>query len=517
MPRKINKVACRRGGRSVGERHVDNITVPTILYPWEFSDWEEIKERIAGVNSLVSMEIFIAERYRQNVTMHTIADLFKSYFSAHQDILNAGIFDSIILPWIRDLILSAQKIMPRLHTLSYKTNITLTQRQSATIVAMMWFALFERDYIRKAPGIQLDMSNFSIPSFANIYRQGNVFVIECLITYFSRLIMLDQPHTIPTLAKYTGGIFPEAIPASLPTTNPLDTRTIIYVRKSYRHPAANLTDEILRAYYPQWGKSTRPLSEVYFEDGSVEDSECSYQMVPCTEFIGGRLFSMEHPNLCMTYEEVILLTRPDCIPLILLTSELGDDAIAVIGAEKFSQYAGNGSSVTYVSHHVEANPYEDRQILRVASIFVDPSDQMPMKSQLYNDFIRDLNKLYVAMTTIQTADPIASSNVNHGFLANDLQIKFIQLWLAASEAGRPLEYHGPKDFEYAIERFYSYVMENAKTLAADIRGEDKSDRGDNTADATVGDLFTLYRAVAQEKIKRGKLSKLQMFNEIMDW
>lgn len=522
MPRKINKIACRRGSRLHGQNQTSATNImPTIIYPWEFSDWEEIKEKIAAINGLVSMQIFIAERYRQSVTMHTIADLFRSYMTTHPNIQTDSVLDNIVIPWLRNLILGAQKIMPRLHTLSFKTNITLTQRQSATIVAMMLFALFEREYIHKAPGIPLDINNFSVPSFANIYRQGNIFALECLIGYFIRMIMLDQPQLAPELVKHTNGIFPEAemVAAAISAlpTNPLDTRTIIYVRKSYKHPAANLTDDIIRAYYPQWSQSTAPLSDISFGDGPVEDSECAYQMVPCTEFIGGRLFSTEHPNLCLTYEETILLTRPDCLPLILFTSELGDDAIAVIGAEKFSQYVGNGSSVTYTSHHIEANPFEDRQILRVATLFADPSDQMPMKSQLYMDFIRDLNKIYTAMTIVNTHGAVASSNINHGFLANDLQIKFIQLWLAASEAGRPLVYHGPRDFEDHIQRFYSHVMENIAGLAAEIRGIAQDNTTQNNNEPTVGDLFIVLRAVTQEKIKRGKLSKLQIFNEIMDW
>lgn len=420
-----------------------------IIGPWELKKWADTKRKIMDkINSIVDMDTKISSMYTGKLRPRQITELFNTYYSndMNDKIPQAHFIDKII-PFMQKLLDNAPKTFrgfdTRILAPGRNDNLVLTRPQVATIIAGVWFGLFDYNYITKG---DLKMEDMPDPTFINIFISQNIFALQCLMNYFARVYqyMNDPEETSRDL--FNAG-------------NIIIKRTV-------------LTEEI------DWINSEVPISEVFIGDGpTVDDTPAKMQVAFAHEFIG----SSDMFKSSLTQEEVMLLIRPECLVAALFCAKLTDrETITIMGAEKMSQYCGYGSSIRFAGNYIDPSPKgyssdETEVMTQCAVVFMDASPRTSGKSQFIDDFQRDLDKAYCGFNSLKFTKPgtqIASGNWSYGFNGNNMQLKFIQQMLAASQASKCLIYHSfGRDFEDQVTSFISWIQRN---------------------DFTVGDIFRMY-------------------------
>lgn len=295
-------------------------------------------------------------------------------------------------------------------------NITFTQAQCACVVAMMWFGLFDYEYISRG---NLDMNEFSDPNMTS----SSVYLLGSLLCYFAGM---DAGNASSNASANAG------------------TRKVIVKRT--------------RTVSIDWAECERAIVEPMLgELGSHhDDSYAPAIWVSSHEYIGGDLFTA-----AITQEEIMLACRPDALIAVLFCPRLHDDTVTVFGARKYSQYAGVGSSLRCTAPYND--PTHGHILARTCMIFADASKKSTLESQM-NDFDRDLNKAYVGMSSIP-AGTVASSVWTYGYNHVPHDVKFLQLLLAASARGCTLEYYPiGRDYEEYIEPFMAWLHTERVTI-----------------------------------------------------
>jgi hypothetical protein len=245
---------------------------------------------------------------------------------------------------------------------------------------------------------------------------------------------------------------------------------------------------------PNWETSDEYCKELLLGDGMIDESPSMMQLVSANIQIGGNMFEKT-----LSYEETILLLRPETLLTTLICKALGDEVIVVIGAEKMSHRKGYGSNLEYDGDIMEARQRVIKNgvnISPVAVVFADASNRTAGKSQFIQCFDRDLNKIYVAFSSMESPD-VAGGNWTYGFLGNNIQLKFFQQLLASALARKRLIYHSiTDDLENQIVQFSKW-----------------------TANFSVKELYMLYKVTIQEVLEvygETKLNTIDLFDCMMN-
>ena len=370
-----------------------------IIMPWETSRWEIIKRECSReVSNALEFEAMMAAIRTYRVKPQSITSQFDAYKQLdNPPVPYATLF--VAIAHACDAVLNGPKLF-RGHSLRIcrEGNVTFTTEQSACVVAMMWFGLFDYDYV--SPGT-VPMSEFSDPNMI----AGSVFLLGCIACYF------------------VGG--------------PVTTRKIIIKRTL--------------AQVPNWAECEARIVEPLIGDLTAhhDDSYAPAIWVSSHEYLGGDLFTE-----AITQEEIMLAVRPDALLIVLFCPRLHDDVVTVFGARKYSQYAGIGSSLRCVA------PYNDPTLgdtlARTCMIFADAGKKTTLESQM-NDFDRDLNKAHSGMSSIPPGN-VSAFTWTYGYNHSPHDVKFLQLLLAASVRGCTLEYFPVgRDYEEYIEPFMAWL------------------------------------------------------------
>jgi len=419
------------------------------------------------IRSIVDMSSRISSMDPETLNPRQISDLFTLYYDDER--YSTGRIPKIdfvqkIIPMMQQLIGDAPRTFrrfdPRAMMPGRQSNVVLTRKQVAVIVSCMWFGLFDYDYLEKD-----DLELFPEPTFVNIFTSQRMFALRCVLNYFQRVY-----DTMDT-DLFTSG-------------------KIIIARNTLQSP-------------PDWISSNLPMSELFIGDGpTVDDSPAKIHVACCHEYIGGDMFKNS-----LTQEEITILIRPECLAATLFCAGLHDnETITVMGAEKMSQYTGYGSSVSFVENFVDDSPVgyskdKAESMFQTAIVFMDASSRTSGKSQFIDDFLRDLNKAYCGFNSMQFSAPgeqVASGHWAYGFNGNDIRVKFLQQWLAATLANKTLIYHPfGRDFEERLIVFTDWVQRNA---------------------FTVGQLFRAYLELIKSVYSgpSSRLNGLDIFECIMD-
>lgn len=411
-----------------------------IIWPWETKKWPEVKYKITDkIHSIVDMDSRIASMYSNKLRPRLITELFNIYYSDEQyatDRIPQDIFIEQIIPHMQSLIEAAPKTFRAFNAgvLVQSNNIALNRPQIATIMACIWFGLFDYNYLTSG---EYKIEDFPEPTFINVFLSQNIFAFQCLINYFARVFQYMNSTDKNVRDLFNAGI-------------------IILARN-------HLSES------PDWVNSDTPISEIYIGEGTPDDAPTKMHTAYAHEFIGGDLFSR-----ALTQEEVILLVRPECIVATLFCARLVDDcAQIVIGAEKMSQYVGYGSSIKFLSNFVDKTSKgyssDDTEVMtQCAVVFIDAASRTSGLSQYIHDFQRDLDKAYCGFNSLKFSKhgiQVASGNWTYGFNGNNMQIKFLQQVLAASQADKCLVYYPfGKDFEDKIIPFIDWIARNNFTV-----------------------------------------------------
>ena len=220
-----------------------------------------------------------------------------------------------------------------------------------------------------------------------------------------------------------------------------------------------------------WAASRAPMSSlrVLGQGHAIEEAAGCLQADFANAYLGGGVLS----GGCVQ-EEIRFALCPELIAGMALCAAMRDDeALLMTGAERYSDYEGYAFGLRWGGDHVDATPRMgggaggapatcivafDAVDLRGAG-----SPERALRAQLQRPMLlREANKALVAFTPSPEAEAgelagwpfkvvggggaptpgaVATGNWGCGAFLGDLQVKAVLQWLAASIAGRPIEYY----------------------------------------------------------------------------
>lgn len=199
-----------------------------------------------------------------------------------------------------------------------------------------------------------------------------------------------------------------------------------------------------------WFESTAPLLPIEVAEkhvGIEDDPSPDLASITFTgAFVGGGTLTggaaMEQIRFAMYPELCLLMLFCPCLR--------PDEAIQIIGAERFSTYSGYGFSMRFSGDYVDQAERCADENLRTCTIAIDALDmrgQDPsVATQIQASYmLRELNKLFVAFTQVDvdtmTHWPrLATGNWGCGAFGACAPVKALLQWAVASQCGRRLLY-----------------------------------------------------------------------------
>lgn len=156
------------------------------------------------------------------------------------------------------------------------------------------------------------------------------------------------------------------------------------------------------------------------------------------------------------------MINPELIVGMLFMASMGDnEAIEIVGAERFSQYMGYGSSFRFVGDYLDTKPLDAMGRRKTRIVAIDALD-CPTKLQYEtNGLLREVNKAFCGFVDASkhqfclkpfqdsnTMDNCSSVSSDHcigistgnwgcGAFGGNPEIKSMVQWIAASQARRP--------------------------------------------------------------------------------
>ncbi|WOL03637.1 poly(ADP-ribose) glycohydrolase 1 isoform X2 [Canna indica] len=317
--------------------------------------------------------------------------------------------------------------------------VFLHQELIAALLSCAMFCLFptgDRGF-RGLPIINFDCL------FASLHRNGKqsqVQKIRCLVHYFER-ISLKMP-----------------------------TGYVSFERKVL--PLENSNHGIVYPTAASWSTSTLPLcSFEIFSSGLIEDqSHEAIEVDFANEYLGGGALGWG----CVQ-EEIRFMINPELIIGMLFMTAMGDnEAIEIVGVERFSCYTGYGSSFQFTDDYQDNKPYDSMGRRKTRIVAIDALCSPRMRQYEVGCLVREANKalcgfldqpkfkrFFKAKDTgnsengnkytpegnsenkisqvIDSQDSIgiATGNWGCGAFGGDPEIKSIIQWLGASQGLRP--------------------------------------------------------------------------------
>jgi poly(ADP-ribose) glycohydrolase len=196
-----------------------------------------------------------------------------------------------------------------------------------------------------------------------------------------------------------------------------------------------------------WQENASLLIPIIFppEDAAIENCPAEIHADFANRFVGGGCLEAD---FCM--EEILFLTKPELIVAMALNSYLHDEEVVrIYGALQFSAYSGYASTFEFVGDYCGLSG----RYCSVAPPVVVVMDALHgAKNRQFEQglVLRDLNKVRLAFDKSR-GKAIATGNWGCGAFGNDHVLKFLQQWIAASDAGADvLWYHTRGDPRAAI-------------------------------------------------------------------
>lgn len=289
--------------------------------------------------------------------------------------------------------------------------VFLNQELIAALLSCSFFCLFPTANRRQKSMNEINVDQlFSILHDKYDPRQENK--IKCIVHYFER-ICSSKPSNYVSFERKV--LSPEKKPSVVPLPS---------------------TDS--------WANSVAPLCKFkVFSTGSIEHHAAgSLEVDFADEYFGGLTLTKG----CVQ-EEIRFMMNPELIAgMLFLPSMFENEAIEIVGAERFSNHKGYNATFQYVGDYVDGRELDPlrRRISRVLAI-----DAMRRAGtrQYQNEFLfREVNKAYCGFLDhtkyLQQDVPdsnvgIVTGNWGCGVFGGDPQIKSIIQWVAASQASRP--------------------------------------------------------------------------------
>ncbi|KNC51642.1 Poly(Adp-ribose) glycohydrolase [Thecamonas trahens ATCC 50062] len=304
--------------------------------------------------------------------------------------------------------------------------VTLTQAQLACAMAVAAFGCWPYRNARRGSSAR-DLAAFPSFTFMHLYaavRKPSVAgKFRCLIHYFEEACAAYSPDA----------------------------------------PGANVTFARLVAHREtDWDDDETLLEAVTIDaDALIEDvasADAGWDFVEvdfANRFVGGGVLG----NGCIQ-EEVRFLIAPELIVSRLLAEALDDDeALLIVGAQRYSAHAGYGASFTFAGGYNDPAPLAANGH-RTTAVFSDAA------------IARELRKASAGFAPHPALDAsrpraVVTGNWGCGAFGGDPELKFVLQWLAASTSGRSMVYctFGDPAFAAAAAAMVDTVRAAATTVA----------------------------------------------------
>ncbi|KAK3035394.1 hypothetical protein RJ639_032922 [Escallonia herrerae] len=347
--------------------------------------------------------------------------------------------------------------------------VFLSQELIGALLACSFFCLFP---ITNRGAKHLPQINFDqlFASLYEIYNEKQEHKLMCIIHYFERICSCTPMGYVSFERKVL----------------PLEHNSV-----GISYPKASF-----------WRKSVTPLCpfEVY-NSGLIEDQTNEALEVDfANKYIGGGAL-----NRGCVQEEIRFMINPELIAgMLFLPSMADNEAIEIVGAERFSNYIGYASSFRFCGDYVDKRDvdYLGRRKTRIIAIdaLITPGWRQYGHECLlrYEDLKEEVHESPPAPEQIMSDITgsfeengswsqvgIATGNWGCGAFGGDPEVKAVIQWLAASQALRPFIF------------YYTFSVEALQTLY-------QVTRWISSQRWTVGELWNMLAEYSTQRLK-GKI------------
>lgn len=463
-----------------------------LIYPWETYVWEERilpalsykiqdygdVDKIIGhiLGDRLAEKIYVRDAFHNMMVNYhmsdTNADKFTLQSQKVQKYTKFHIKNSI-LPSIQNLAKSLPQFLgkyPLKVLMSGNTDsVKLTRIQVAALIAGSFFGVF--DAYEHYDSNKVDSSLFQRFSLLNVFKKCHMFSFECLLNYF---------NTISQRTDFSGDI--------------VVRRKVLPV-------------------IPKWDELDHDLGAVRLLQPNTNHNYSSshFTLGECTAQVTGAAWEGGNGQ-----EEILFNTYPELMVVRLLCNKLEPtEAIAVMGAERFSEFRGVGSVTKYAGEFADQYKRLSDGTIGRTIVLIDPTPNIGNYTEFTTEFDKDLNKAFCGLSIMHpgrlpkgfqiefAATPWGSSNIPDVVESNKY-MKFIQLYIASSLLGICLNYYpgdDPEFLTYGI-KFMNFIK---------------------SRHWSVNDLYVAYKKVAED-IRRDvtngyndiKIKNYNIFNAILE-
>lgn len=248
--------------------------------------------------------------------------------------------------------------------------------------------------------------------------------------FFGHSFSEEQKHKIKCIMHYF-----EKICSSTPSNLVSFERKVLSLEKNSVMIALPTADF--------WSNSVSPLCKFkVFHTGRIEDHQDpagSLEVDFADKYLGGIVLT----DGCLQ-EEIRFVFNPELIAGMLFLPRMSEnEAIEIVGAERFSNYKGYDLHFQYDGDHVDERGIDafHRRMSRVIAI---DALERPGESQYQIKYLlREVNKAFCGFVDhFKPLGPdsdagIVTGNWGCGVFGGDPELKSIIQWIAASQASRP--------------------------------------------------------------------------------
>ncbi|CAA7041828.1 unnamed protein product [Microthlaspi erraticum] len=324
--------------------------------------------------------------------------------------------------------------------------VFLSQELIAALLACSFFCLFPEVNRRSKHLQKINFDElFSFPSMSHSTKEENK--IRCLINYFERIC-----RCMPTgFVSFERKVLPLEY-------NP---QYVSYPEQDY------------------WAKSSTPLCSVEIHtSGAIEDQSGEALEVDfADEYFGGLTLSYD-----TLQEEIRFVINPELIAgMFFLPRMDANEAIEIVGIERFSRYTGYGPSFQYAGDYTDEKDFDTLRRRKTRVIAIDAMPNPGSTQYKPDSLLREVNKAFsgylhqckyqidadsnythpeasssrpnslpsaTASQVIESSQRlcidheekigVATGNWGCGVFGGDPELKIMLQWLAISQSGRPL-------------------------------------------------------------------------------
>ncbi|KAL4705353.1 hypothetical protein ACJJTC_006839 [Scirpophaga incertulas] len=388
------------------------------LYPVEDGNGEShLKKRWAIIEQALSKPMSTSQdlansilsyntKFKTTWKFQALHKLFNEYLEEDE----AQYFFNVTLPEIVKLALALPKLVqcpiPLLKQ-NKSMSISLSQQQIASLLANAFFCTFPRRNTTKQTS---EYASYPYINFNRLYNssgsESTLEKLKCICHYFRRVC------------------------TKVPTGAVTFSRRCVATSSMPRWPLVQDTIAGLPVHVDS--------------ETTIEEAHGLIQVDFANKFLGGGVL-----NFGCVQEEIRFVICPELMISMLFTEMLlSNEAIMIIGSERYSTYSGYGGSFHWTGDYKDTTPFDSSGRKRCAVLAIDALPYSSLRHEYdKNKITRELNKAWVGLSfgTDQKSQErefpgVATGNWGCGAFGGSPQLKSLIQIMACSCARRPMAY-----------------------------------------------------------------------------